>query len=82
MRAVQFVLDSTYFTFDNIIYKQNFGAPMGSPLFPIIADVVMQDLENEVLSLISILFFYRYVDDIIMAIPVSKINILFSINLI
>ena len=58
MRAVQFVLDSTYFTFDNIIYKQNFGAPMGSPLSPIIADVVMQDLENEVLSLISMYSFF------------------------
>ena len=55
MRAVQFVLDSTYFTFDNIIYKQNFGTPMGSP---IIADVVMQDLENEVLSLISMYSFF------------------------
>jgi len=55
MRAVQFVLDSTYFTFDNIIYKQNFGTPMGSP---IITDVVMQDLENEVLSLISMYSFF------------------------
>jgi len=50
MGTVQFVLDSNHFTFNNIIYKQNFGTLMGSPLSPIIADVVMQDLENEMLS--------------------------------
>ncbi|KYN26666.1 hypothetical protein ALC57_03966 [Trachymyrmex cornetzi] len=27
--------------FDRIIYKQNFGTPMGSPLSPIVADLVM-----------------------------------------
>jgi len=45
--AVQFVLKSTFFSFDNQIYKQNYGTPMGSPLSPIIADIVMQDLERE-----------------------------------
>jgi len=35
--AIQFVLDSTFFSFDNVIYKQSFGTPMGSPISPIIA---------------------------------------------
>jgi len=42
--AVKFVLSSTYFTFNNTIYKQTYGTPMGSPLSPIIAEIVMQDL--------------------------------------
>jgi len=46
LHAVQFVLESTFFSFDNQIYKQNFGIPIGSPLSPIIADIVMQDLER------------------------------------
>jgi len=29
---------TTFFSFNNKIYKQAFGAPMGSPLLPIIAD--------------------------------------------
>ena len=33
--AVNLILNSTYFTFNNIIYKQTFGTPMGSPLSPI-----------------------------------------------
>jgi len=33
--AVRFVLNSTFFTFDNIIYKQIFGTLLGSPLSPI-----------------------------------------------
>jgi len=43
--AVRLILDSTYFSFNNLTYKQNFGTPMGSPLSPVIADMVMQDLE-------------------------------------
>ncbi|KYQ49979.1 hypothetical protein ALC60_10934 [Trachymyrmex zeteki] len=41
IKAVQFVLDS-FFDFDSItsIYKQNYGTPMGSPLFPVIVDDV------------------------------------------
>jgi len=50
LNAVRFVLESTFFSFGNQIYKQKFGTPMGSPLSPIIADIVMQDLEGEVLE--------------------------------
>ena len=36
--AIRFVLDSIFFSFDNKIYKQSFGTPMGSPLSPVIAE--------------------------------------------
>jgi len=50
---------------------------MGSPLSPVIADIVMQDLENEVLGTFNfdVPFYYRYVDDLVMAVPTSKIKI-------
>ena len=41
--AVRFILDSTFFTFNNITYRQVFGTPMGSPLSPIIADNSLTD---------------------------------------
>jgi len=65
--AVKFVLSSTYFTFNNTIYKQTYDTPMGSPLSPIIAEIVMQDLEEYVLKSLnlSVLFYYQYVDDIV-----------------
>jgi len=69
LTAVRFVILSTYFTFNDIIYKQTYGTPMGSPLSPILADLVMQDLESNVLNSINVQlpFYYRYVDDIIFA---------------
>jgi len=49
---------------------------MGSLLSPIIADVVMQDLEMHCLNKINcqLTFYLRYVDDILMAAPSDKIN--------
>jgi len=45
--VIKFVLSSTYFTFNNVIYKQTYGTPMSSLFSPIIADIVMQDLQDE-----------------------------------
>ena len=46
----------------------------GTRLSPIIADIVLQDLEEEALRTLSynLPFFYRYVDDIVCAIPVDE----------
>jgi len=53
INAVKIILDSTFFSFNNLIYKQKFGT-MGSPLSPIIADMVMEDLEERVLGILNI----------------------------
>ncbi|XP_071647576.1 uncharacterized protein [Temnothorax longispinosus] len=55
-------------------YMRTFGSPMGSPLSPIGADIVMQDLEERALELLSFTppFYERYVDDIAMAIPSTE----------
>ena len=44
---------------------------MGSPLSPILADLVIQVLENHILSNINIDIpvYYRYVDDILLVVP-------------
>jgi len=49
---------------------------MGSPMSPITADIVMQDLEESAINKLSIqpLFYYRYVDDIILAFPSDSID--------
>jgi len=48
---------------------------MGSPLSPIIADIVMQDLEKSVLDSLELetKFYYRYVDDIVMTVDKNDI---------
>ena len=81
--ALRFVLTSTFFTFDGTIYKQLFGTPMGSPLSPIIADIVMQDLEDGLIDSVDLMIstYYRYVDDILLVAPENNIErILESFN--
>jgi len=44
--VVESVLNSTVFTFSKRHYKQIFETSMRSPLFPIIANIVLEDLEE------------------------------------
>jgi len=76
LEAIKLTLSSTYFVFNKKIYRQTYGTPMGSPLSPIIAHMVLQDLEEEVLEKINcnIPFYYRYVDDIVLAAPIDQIK--------
>jgi len=67
------VLNSNFFKFNGKIYRQTFGTLIGSPLFPVLADIVLQDIEKRAISRIpiSIPFYFRYVDDILFAAPPS-----------
>jgi len=49
---------------------------MGSPLSPILADVVIQDLESNIFNTLTthIPFYYWYVDDIVFAAPNNLIS--------
>ena len=78
-------------TFNGVIYEQKRGVCMGSSLGPILANVVMEDLEEKVIrpliNDITIQFYTKYVDDILFVIKredVSRIqNLLnnFDLNL-
>jgi len=48
---------------------------MGSPLSPIVANLVLQDLEKKALETINcnILFYFRYVNDILLSAPPDQI---------
>jgi len=76
LRAIGFTLNSTYFIFNEKIYKQTYGAPMGSPLSPIIADLALQNLESHILKKLSFkpVFYIRYVDDIALLVPRVFLN--------
>lgn len=80
IRAIELILNSTFFTFDNTIYRQTFGSPMGSPLSPVIADLILCDLEERALEQIPfpIPIYYRYVDDILIAAPRDSFNEILS----
>ena len=64
------------FNFQDITYKQKCGFPMGWPLSPIATDIVMDDLETNCISTLpfQLPFYFRYVDDIITAVPANQID--------
>ncbi len=66
------VLNTTYFVFRGQIYKQKFGAAMGSPVSPIIANLFMEDLEQKAIATApdhcKPKFWKRYVDDVASAV--------------
>ncbi|XP_071578172.1 uncharacterized protein [Temnothorax nylanderi] len=76
LHAIELVLKSTSFSFNGNTYEQIFGSPMGSPLSPVLADIVMEDLETHCLASLGfcLSFFRRYVDDVIAIIPKDKIG--------
>lgn len=74
--AAKLCLNSTYFQYNDKIYKQIFGTAMGSPLSAVIANLVMEDLEQDSLNKLDchVQFYKRYIDDCICCIPVGKID--------
>jgi len=83
--AIKLVLNSTYFKFNNKIYRQTYGTPMSSPLSPIVADLALQNLQNlelHTLDKISFIssFSIRYVDDIALAAPYTLFELLDTFN--
>ena len=76
LNAVEFILNSTFFKFNNKFYNQVSGTPMGSSISPIIADLVMVDLETEILGSFDFLipWYFRYVDDTILCVPQDKVD--------
>ena len=83
-KCVKLIFDNTYFKFDNKFYQQIFGSPMGSPISPLFADLVMEDLENECLTKLKDLgcnpiFYYRYVDDTFLCIKKDSTQLVLDI---
>ena len=60
LKGIDFIMNSTYFKFNGKFYKQKFGTPIGSVISPVLAEMVMEDLEeffflNLILNCLSIL---------------------------
>lgn len=76
MIAINLLFNNTYFSFNGEFFSQIFGCPMGSPVSPIFADLVMDDLECTTLQKLSFSpkIFVRYVDDIFTIVPKNNIS--------
>jgi len=75
LQTIDLVSSSTSFLFNGKYYEQIYGSLMGSPLSPILV-VIMEDLETQSLQKLDfeIHTYYRYVDDLFMIIPKTKLD--------
>ena len=76
VELLTFVRKTTYFSFRDSIYQQQFGVAMGSPVSPIVVNIFMEDLEQRAIATSPVecrpRIWKRFVDDTITAIPKGK----------
>ena len=77
---LSFCLKTTQFIYNGTFYQQVFGTAIGSPVSAVIANMVMEDVEQRTLatSLVKPFFWKRYVDDIISAVSGNEAERLLS----
>ena len=65
MKALDLCLDNTYLCFGKKFYRQIFGVAMGFPITVIVANLVMESIENKMLKdfASSPRIWLRYIDD-------------------
>lgn len=79
--AINLILNSTFFTFNEKTYQQVDGSPMGSPVSPPFSEIVLRDLENECLKKLpfKVHKYYRYVDDVFCIVPKDQIDTILDV---
>ena len=77
VELIELCLRSTYFQFQNNFFEQIDGTPMGSPLYPIIANLFMEDLEEQAMHSDPLRpnLWLRYVDDTFVIWPQGEQNL-------
>ena len=74
VQGLSLICEYSSFKFQDVYYQQIFGTPMGAPLSPVLAELIMEYLEERCFRKINfdVPFFYLYVDDIITCVPSDK----------
>ena len=71
-----FCTRNVHFTFNEEVYQQTDGVAMRSPLAPVLEDIFMVELENNIIPGLqeNLSFWKRYVDDTICFVKIGIIN--------
>ena len=72
LKLIKDTCKKTAFSFDNIIYERIGGVSRGSPLAPILANIIMTELEKSVVQKLT-KFYCRYVDDTFLLVKIADI---------
>ncbi|XP_057340580.1 uncharacterized protein LOC130677745 [Microplitis mediator] len=76
IELVKMCFDTSYFTFKDEYYIQLDGSAMGNPASPSLANLVMNHVLKKVVEIVPfrIAFLKLYVDDTLLAVPVSEVD--------
>jgi hypothetical protein len=76
--TLRMITNQNYFQYEGKCYKTNSGVAMGSPLSGILAEIVLQDLEQHRIKHLleggKIIYYNRFVDDIFIIYNQAKIT--------
>jgi hypothetical protein len=72
--ALKFCLTNGYCKYDNVYYAQVEGVAMGSPLSPIVAEIVLDNLFRTINEKNEVRFIVKYVDDSLCIINKNYVN--------
>lgn len=78
IHLTEICINSTYFQYDCFYYKQKHGLAMGSPASATIANLVMEELEQDRINCCpeNIFMYKRYVDDCFLIVPKNRETII------
>ena len=79
---LDFILRSTYFQYDGLIYEQQEGAAMGGSVSAVIANLYMEDFEEQALTSTPCMpkIRKRYVDDTFTILRRDKVDIFLQLS--
>ncbi|XP_044760307.1 uncharacterized protein LOC123317762 [Coccinella septempunctata] len=81
IETIQFIMNNSYFQYEDSFYKQIKGVAMGNPVSSPVAQLVMELIEEKIMEQYGTTFYKRYVDDgIIITTPDEITKILHHFN--
>ena len=76
LRLLEFCLNATYLSFRGRFFKQTHEIAMGSPVSVVVANLIMEDVEECALASydVHLPFWKHYVDDVCTAVPTDRVQ--------
>ena len=74
------LIDNCYFTCNDKFYRQKRGLPMGSPLSPALADLVLEKVIKSTMAIVgeNVLLLRRYVDDLLLIVQEDSVDMVLA----